>query len=63
MMKVKEVIKLIEKDGWMIERIRGSHRHFTHKTKKGIVTVPGKLSSDLSPGTLNSILKQAGLKK
>ena len=47
----------------MLERIRGSHRHFTHLSKKGIVTVPGKLSSDLSPGTLNSILKQSGLKK
>ena len=62
-MKVKEIIKLIEKDGWRLERIRGSHRHYTHQSKKGIVTVPGKLSADLSPGTQNSILKQSGLKK
>jgi predicted RNA binding protein YcfA (HicA-like mRNA interferase family) len=62
-MKVKDVIKLIVLDGWYLERIRGSHRHYTHPIKKGIVTVPGKLNSDLAPGTLNSILKQSGLKE
>ena len=62
-MKVKEIIKLIQEDGWILERINGSHRHFTHSLKKGIVTVPGKLSSDIAKGTEKSIIKQAGLKK
>jgi predicted RNA binding protein YcfA (HicA-like mRNA interferase family) len=61
-MKVRDVIKMIDRDGWLLERTRGSHRHFTHPVKKGIVTVPGNLHKDLAPGTLNSILKQAGLK-
>jgi predicted RNA binding protein YcfA (HicA-like mRNA interferase family) len=43
-------------------RTRGSHRQFNHSTKRGVVTVPGKPNDDLAPGTLNSILKQAGLK-
>ncbi len=61
-MKVKQIIKLIEEDGWILERTRGNHRHFSHLRKRGIVTVPGKLSGDLAPGTEHSILKQAGLK-
>jgi predicted RNA binding protein YcfA (HicA-like mRNA interferase family) len=60
--KVKDVIKKIEKDGWFIVRIKGSHRQFKHKTKKGLVTIAGKLNSELAPGTLNSVLKQAGLR-
>lgn len=62
-MKVKEMIKLIENDGWELARINGSHRHFKHRTKKGIVTVPGKMSADLAIGTEKSIFKQAGLEK
>ena len=62
-MKVKEAIKLIENDGWYLVRTKGSHRQYKHQTKIGLVTVPGKLSDDLAPGTFNSILKQAGLKK
>ena len=62
-MKVKEIIKLIEKDGWYLIRTKGSHRQYKHQTKIGLVTVPGKSSDDLAPGTFNSILKQAGLKK
>ncbi len=62
-LKVKEIIKLLIEDGWKLERINGSHRHFTHTIKKGIVTVPGKLSSDLAKGTEKSIFKQAGIKK
>jgi len=62
-MKVKEVIKMIEDDGWRLARTRGSHRQYKHSTKSGLVTVPGKVSDDLAPGTLNSVLKQAGLKK
>ena len=61
-MKVKEVIRLLEEDGWYLARTRGSHRQFKHPTKSGTVTVSGKLSVDVPPGTLNSILKQAGLK-
>jgi predicted RNA binding protein YcfA (HicA-like mRNA interferase family) len=61
-MKVKEVIKLIETDGWYLARTRGSHRQFKHPIKLGLVTVPEKASSDLAVGTLDSILKQAGLK-
>ena len=61
-MKVKELIKLIEEDGWYQVRMRGSHRQFHHLIKLGTVTVSGKLSVDIPPGTLNSTLKQAGLK-
>ncbi|UJB68852.1 type II toxin-antitoxin system HicA family toxin [Acaryochloris sp. 'Moss Beach'] len=61
-MKVKEVIKLIEDDGWYLARTKGSHRQYKHSLKTGLVTVSGKPSDDLAPGTLNSILKQAGLK-
>jgi len=61
-MKVKEVIKLLEKDGWYLARTRGSHRQFKHSSKLGTVTVSGKANIDIPPGTLNSILKQAGLK-
>ena len=61
-MKVRDEIKLIEGDGWFIVRTRGSHRQYRHSTKPGLVTVPGHLSDDVAPGTLNSILKQAGLK-
>jgi predicted RNA binding protein YcfA (HicA-like mRNA interferase family) len=59
---VKEIIRRLEVDGWVLVATKGSHRQFTHTTKKGRVTVPGKLSADLQPGTLKSILRQAGLK-
>ncbi|MBU6303137.1 MAG: type II toxin-antitoxin system HicA family toxin [Verrucomicrobia bacterium] len=61
-MKVREVVAMIEADGWHLVRTRGSHRQFKHGMKPGLVTVAGKPSDDLAPGTLNSILKQAGLK-
>lgn len=60
--KVKEVIRLLEEDGWFIDHIRGSHRQFKHPIKKGTVTVNKKLSDDLDQFTLNSIWKQAGWK-
>jgi predicted RNA binding protein YcfA (HicA-like mRNA interferase family) len=60
--KVRDIIKLIENDGWYLDRTRGSHRQYKHSTKGGLVTVPGKPSDDLAPGTQNSIFKQAGLK-
>ena len=61
-MKVKEVLKLLEDDGWLLVRTTGSHQQFKHPSKPGTVTVAGKPSLDIPPGTLNSILKQAGLK-
>ena len=61
-MKVKEIIKLVEKDGWFVVRIKGSHRQFHHISKKGTITIAGKPNVDMNPKTLNSILKQAGLK-
>jgi predicted RNA binding protein YcfA (HicA-like mRNA interferase family) len=60
--KVKEVIKALEDDGWYLARTKGSHHQFKHPTKAGTITVSGKPSVDVPPGTLNSILKQAGLK-
>ena len=60
--KVKEIIKLIEKDGWFLVKTRGEHRQFKHPTNKGKVTVPGKLSDDLALNTAMSILNQTGLK-
>jgi predicted RNA binding protein YcfA (HicA-like mRNA interferase family) len=61
--KVRELIKLLEEDGWRQARMRGSHRQFKHPAKAGTVTVAGKPSVDIPLGTLNNILKQAGLKK
>ena len=60
-MKVREILKMLEQDGWYRVRTKGSHRQFKHPTKPGTVTVAGKVSLDLPPGTLSSILKQAGL--
>jgi predicted RNA binding protein YcfA (HicA-like mRNA interferase family) len=62
-MKVKELIETLEADGWFQVRMKGSHRQFHHPSKSGTVTVAGKPSIDVPPGTLNSALKQAGLKK
>jgi len=62
-MKVREAIRLIEEDGWILAATRGSHRQFKHPAKSGRVTIAGKPSDDVAPGTLNSILKQAGLKE
>jgi predicted RNA binding protein YcfA (HicA-like mRNA interferase family)/predicted RNase H-like HicB family nuclease len=61
-MKVAEVLRLLQNDDWNLVATRGSHRQFKHASKPGRVTVPGKPSDDLAPGTLNSILKQASLK-
>ena len=62
-MKVREIIRLLENDGWQLVRTRGSHRQYKHALKYGTVTVSGKQSDDLAAGTQNNILKQAGLKK
>jgi predicted RNA binding protein YcfA (HicA-like mRNA interferase family)/predicted RNase H-like HicB family nuclease len=61
-MKVDEVLRLLTEDGWVLVATRGSHRQYKHPSKPGRVTVPGKPRDDLAPGTLNSVLKQAGLK-
>jgi predicted RNA binding protein YcfA (HicA-like mRNA interferase family) len=61
--KVREITKLVEADGWYLVATRGSHRQYRHPTKSGRVTIAGRSSDDLAPGTLNSILKQAGLKE
>ena len=62
MMKIRQVIQILQLNGWILIATRGSHRQFKHRVKRGRVTVPGKLNDELAPGTLNSILKQAGLK-
>jgi len=62
-MKVREAIRMIEDDGWYQVATRGSHRQYKHPTKPGRVTIAGKPSDDLAPGTRNSIMKQAGLKE
>lgn len=61
-MKVRDIIKMIEEDGWYLVVIRGGHRQYKHPTKSGRVTIADHLSDDLAPGTLNSILKQAKLR-
>ena len=62
-MRVGEFLRMPHADGWYLVATRGSHRQFKHPSKPGRVTVAGKPSDDLAPGTLNSILKQSGLKK
>jgi predicted RNA binding protein YcfA (HicA-like mRNA interferase family) len=61
-MKVREVIQLLQKHGWEEMRSRGSHRHFKHPVQRFLVTVPGNDGKELAPGTLNAILKKAGLR-
>jgi len=60
--KVGEILRRLQNDGWYIVTIRGSHRQLKHARRSGRVTVPGKPNDDLALGTLRSILKQAGLK-
>lgn len=62
-MKISEILQILKEDGWILIRTAGSHRQFKHATKPGKVTVAGKPSIDVKPDILNSILKQAGLKK
>jgi predicted RNA binding protein YcfA (HicA-like mRNA interferase family) len=61
-MKVRDVIRIIEKDGWLLSRTRGSHRQFRHPNKKGTVTIAGHPGDELHPKTERSVLTQAGLK-
>jgi predicted RNA binding protein YcfA (HicA-like mRNA interferase family) len=62
-MKVRDVIKLIETDGWYLVATKGSHRQYKHSMKSGRVTIAGHPGDELAPGTLNSVLKQAQLAK
>lgn len=62
-MKVREVIKRLEADGWRLDRMRGSHRQYKHPTKPNVVTVAGKESEDMTVGTLHEIWRKAGLKE
>ena len=62
MPKVKDVLRMLEADGWMLSRTKGSHRQYKHPVKPGLVTVAGKPGDDLAPGTWGNIQKQAGLK-
>ena len=61
-MKVRDLLRLLDDDGWYLARTRGSHQQFKHAIKPGLVTVAGHPGDELAPGTLNSIFKQAGLK-
>ncbi|MDE0150575.1 MAG: type II toxin-antitoxin system HicA family toxin [Rhodospirillaceae bacterium] len=63
MPKVRDAIRLIEREGWSLVRIRGSHRQYRHPERPGTVTIAGKARDDLPPGTWASIVKQAGLRK
>ena len=62
LVKVRDLIRVIERDGWFLVRTRGSHHQYKHPTKPGLVTIPGNPGQDVAIGTLRNILKQAGLK-
>jgi len=63
-LKFREILKIIEDDGWYLTRQKGSHRQFKHKTKKGVVTIAfHSISDEIAKGTLSSILKQAEINK
>jgi predicted RNA binding protein YcfA (HicA-like mRNA interferase family) len=63
-MKYRDLVKRLTKDGWTLERTTGDHQQFRHPSKPGTVTVPagGKMGRDVPEGTLDSVLRQAGLK-
>ena len=62
-MKIRDIIRLLEEDGWYLVVTKGSHRQYKHPAKSGRVTIAGHPNHDLAPGTMNSILKQAKLKE
>jgi predicted RNA binding protein YcfA (HicA-like mRNA interferase family) len=62
-LKVRAVIKLVEEDGWFLDRTKGSHRQYKHHFKSGLVTISGNLGDEVPMGTLNSILKQSGIRE
>jgi len=59
----QEVVRILERKGFVLDKAKGSHRQYKHPNKKGLVTISGHLRDDLVKGTLNSILKQSGLKE
>jgi len=61
--KVRDVIKLVEEDGWYYTKTTGSHRHYKHPIKRGKVTIPGHPSDEMNPSVFNSVLKQAQINK
>ncbi len=61
-MKVREVIRMLEQDGWRLVRQSGSHRQYQHEQKPGTVTVAGNLGAEVPPGTMASIRRQAGIR-
>jgi predicted RNA binding protein YcfA (HicA-like mRNA interferase family) len=61
--KIRDIMRIIESDGWQLVATKGSHRQYKHPTKPGRVTIPGHPSSEAHPGTLKSILTQAGLRR
>jgi len=63
-MKYRDLIRILEADGWVLDRTVGSHLQYRHASKPGTVTVSagGKMGRDVPPGTLRSVLKQAGLR-
>jgi predicted RNA binding protein YcfA (HicA-like mRNA interferase family) len=61
-LKIREVIRMVESDGWALVAQKGGHRQYKHPVKPGRVTVSGNLGDDVKPGTLSSIKRQAGLK-
>jgi predicted RNA binding protein YcfA (HicA-like mRNA interferase family) len=62
-MKVRELLKRLEKAGWYVARMRGSHRQLHHPRKPGTVTVSGHPSDDIHPKTLRTVLRQAGIEE
>ena len=62
-MNAKQIVRILEKDGWFVKAQKGSHKQLIHSSKQGKVTVPMNNKKELPPKTLNSILKQAGLDK
>jgi len=63
LMEVRALVRRLEQDGWVLIRTRGDHRQFAHPERGGVVTVSGNLGRDIPSGTLNAILKAAGLKR
>jgi predicted RNA binding protein YcfA (HicA-like mRNA interferase family) len=61
--KVRAILKMLHKDGWIIDRVKGSHRQLVHPIKKGIVTLSGHPNDDLHPKTVKSVLDQAGIEE
>ena len=63
LVKVRDLMRLVEADGWRHVRTTGSHRHYKHMVKPNVVTIPGHPGDDVPAGTMKSILKAAGLEK